>query len=98
MGIVVHTGRKTGTEYRTPVNVFRRDGGYAVALTYGEGSQWLRNVLAAGHADIVTRGRTHHVVNPRVVVDERRKAVPLPVGVILRGLAVDRFLLLDEQA
>ncbi len=32
-GVVVHTGRKSGREYRTPVNVFREPDGYVIALT-----------------------------------------------------------------
>ena len=47
-GIVVHTGRESGREYRTPVNVFRYQGAFVVALTYGSGADWVRNVLAAG--------------------------------------------------
>jgi deazaflavin-dependent oxidoreductase (nitroreductase family) len=96
MGIVVHAGRRSGTEYRTPVNVFRRDGGVVVALTYGSGAQWVRNVRAAGGADVVVRGRTRRVVDPRVVTDPERMAVPRPVRPLLRVLGVDEFLVLDD--
>ena len=48
-GVVVHRGRRSGNQYRTPVNVFPRPGGrYVVALTYGPDTDWLKNVLAAG--------------------------------------------------
>ena len=97
MGVVIHTGRRSGTQYRTPVNVFRRPGGFAIALTYGSGAQWTRNVLDAGHAEIVTRGRTHQVTNPRVVRDAERTPVPAPVRAILGALRVDEFLLVDED-
>lgn len=92
----MHTGRRSGREYRTPVNVFRREGGFVVALTYGSGSQWVRNVLAAGSAEIVTRGRAHPVVNPRVVTDPARRAVPVPVRPVLKLFDVDEVLLLDD--
>jgi deazaflavin-dependent oxidoreductase (nitroreductase family) len=94
-GIVVHRGRRSGRSYSTPVNVFAREGGFAVALTYGPDSQWVRNVLAAGRAEIVTRGHNHAVVAPRVVQDTAREHVPPPVRPILRALDVDRFLLVD---
>jgi deazaflavin-dependent oxidoreductase (nitroreductase family) len=97
-GIVVHTGRRSGTAYRTPVNVFRRDGGVVVALTYGSGAQWARNVLAAGAADVVVRGRTRRVVNPRVVTDPERTAVPRLVRPLLGVVGVDEFLVLDDAA
>jgi deazaflavin-dependent oxidoreductase (nitroreductase family) len=97
-GIVVHTGRRSGREHRTPVNVFRREGGFVVALTYGSESQWVRNVLAAGRAEIVTRGQARPVVNPRVVTDPACRAVPPPVRPILKALAVDQFLLIDDPS
>jgi deazaflavin-dependent oxidoreductase (nitroreductase family) len=81
-GVVVHTGRKTGRRYRTPVNVFRRPGGYVVALTYGPDSDWVRNVLAAGGCTLETRGRTLRLTRPRLYHDEQRGAVPPSLRVI----------------
>jgi deazaflavin-dependent oxidoreductase (nitroreductase family) len=97
-GVVVHHGRKSGTEYRTPVNVFTRPGGFTISLTYGKDSQWVRNVLAAGEADIVTRGDVHHVTNPHIVHDTTREHVPAPVRAVLGRLHVDDFLLVDDTA
>jgi deazaflavin-dependent oxidoreductase (nitroreductase family) len=91
-GVVVHAGRKTGRRYRTPVNVFRRPGGYVVALTYGPDSEWVRNVLAAGGCGLETRGRTLRLSRPRLVRDERRSSVPAPVRLVLALLRVDHFL------
>jgi deazaflavin-dependent oxidoreductase (nitroreductase family) len=95
--IVTHRGRTSGREYRTPINVFRRTGGYAMALTYGPESQWVRNVLAAGGCEIETRGRHVKLTNPRIVHDPRRRLVPPPIRVILGLMGVNDFLLLDEQ-
>jgi hypothetical protein len=33
-GVIIHRGRRTDRLYKTPVNVFRHDGDYVVALTY----------------------------------------------------------------
>jgi deazaflavin-dependent oxidoreductase (nitroreductase family) len=96
-GIVNHRGRRSGRGYRTPVNMFRRLGGFAIPLTYGTHSEWTRNVLAAGAAEIDTRGRSRAVVNPRIERDEARAYVPRPIRPILRWLDVDAFLLLDES-
>lgn len=97
MGVVGHVGRRSGREYRTPVNVFRRDGGFVLALTYGSSAQWARNVLAAGRAEIRHRGRTYAVTNPRVVSDPSRSLVPAGVRVPLRVFGVDEFLLVDTD-
>src|SRR3954464_6610399 len=79
-GVIVHRGRRSGREYRTPISAFRRPGGYAVALTYGPGAEWVQNVLAAGHAVLETGGRQVSVTNPRVVHDPQYRLVPRLVG------------------
>jgi deazaflavin-dependent oxidoreductase (nitroreductase family) len=85
-GVVHHVGRRSGRRYRTPVNVFRTPGGYAFALTYGPQAEWVRNVLAAGGCDLVTRGRRVRLTSPRLFHDERRSMMPVHVRVVL-GLA-----------
>jgi deazaflavin-dependent oxidoreductase (nitroreductase family) len=94
--IVSHVGRRSGRRYRTPVNLFRRGGGYVIALTYGADSQWVRNVLAVGCADIESRGRRLHLIDPEVVRDPARSMVPTPVRVPLGLANVDEFMLLKR--
>ncbi len=95
--IVVHRGRTTGRQYRTPVNAFRRSGaGYVIALTYGQDAEWARNVLAQGGCILATRGRRVELRNPRVVHDPARRLVAPPVRAILRLINVDLFLELDR--
>ncbi|MPZ69949.1 MAG: nitroreductase family deazaflavin-dependent oxidoreductase [Actinobacteria bacterium] len=95
-GVVIHKGRRSGREYRTPVNVFRRDGGFEIALTYGPDADWVKNVMAAGGARVLHRGRVHSLTEPRKVQKPRDTAVPLPVRLILFLLRVDTFLFLDD--
>jgi deazaflavin-dependent oxidoreductase (nitroreductase family) len=99
-GVVVHSGRKSRRTYRTPVNVFRRPGGFVIALTYGADSDWVRNVLANGGCTLETRGRTWRLTGPRLVHDERRRSVPAPVRSVLALLHVTDFLdlTLDDGA
>jgi deazaflavin-dependent oxidoreductase (nitroreductase family) len=66
-GIVRHVGRTSGRAYETPVTIVATGDAFLVALPYGTGTQWLRNVLAAGSATIVTEGRTHAVERPELV-------------------------------
>jgi deazaflavin-dependent oxidoreductase (nitroreductase family) len=97
-GVVHHRGRTSGRPYATPVNVFRRPGGFAIPLTYGTESEWVQNVLAAGNADITIRRHDHHVTNPRLVHAPRPVPVPGPVAAILRRLDVEDFLLVDDAS
>jgi deazaflavin-dependent oxidoreductase (nitroreductase family) len=93
--MIEHTGRRSGRAYRTPVNLFRHGDGYVVALTYGPTADWVRNVLAAGECDAVIRGRSVHLVRPRVVHDPQRQTMPAAVRPILGVVGVDDFLELD---
>jgi deazaflavin-dependent oxidoreductase (nitroreductase family) len=98
LAIVIHVGRTTGDVYRTPVNVFRRGGGYLFVMTYGPDADWVKNVDAAGACDIETRGRTVHLVAPRHFTDPTRRQVPGPVRVILRLIDVDEFMVMQPLA
>lgn len=94
-GVVTHNGRKSGREYRVPVNVFRRDGGFTFALTYGQGD-WVKNVMHAGTAQLRTRGRTHTITNPRIVDEPDHPSLPWLVRKILRRVDVTQELLADD--
>ena len=96
-GIVVHTGRKTGRRYRTPVNVFHRAHNYVIALTYGPEADWVRNVRAAGGCLLETRGRTLRLTQPQLVHNARRRSMPLPVRLILGLVHVSDFLILTPE-
>jgi deazaflavin-dependent oxidoreductase (nitroreductase family) len=91
-GVVHHVGRRSGRHYRTPVNVFRTPGGYVFALTYGSRAEWVRNVLAAGGCDLVTRGRRVRLTSPRLFRDERRAMMPAHVRLVLGLAHVSEFL------
>ena len=96
LGVVVHAGRRSGRVYRTPVNVFAKDGVYTFALTYGARSDWVRNVRAAGGCTLRTRGRDVQLANPRLVHDETRSAIRRLERLFLRAFGVADFLVLDR--
>ena len=65
--IIRHRGRRTGRAHETPVGVVPMDDNFLVMLPYGSNTQWLRNVLAAGEATLVTEGRTVCVERPEII-------------------------------
>lgn len=65
--IIRHRGRSSGTAYETPVGVVADGDSFLIALPYGDRAQWLRNVLAAGHAELVHEGATYQVDRPELV-------------------------------
>lgn len=92
--VLTHVGRRTGTEHRSPVNLFRRGDDYVFACTYGPDAQWVRNVLAAGRCSVRTRGHDVELIEPRLVHDPQRKLVPGPVRLVLGGVGVDDFVVM----
>ena len=75
MVLLTIRGRRSGTAYTNPVNIFHLDGRRYVFATFGETS-WVKNLRAAGRAEL-TEGRD------RIAVD----AIALPpesAAVILR--------------
>ncbi len=94
-GIITHVGRKSGKAYHTPVNVFRAPSGFAVALTYGRESEWVKNVQAANGCDLQTSGRRYHLSNPTIVHDPTRKQFPFPVRLVLGIVGANDFMQLS---
>lgn len=90
--IISYRGRKSGKTYRTPMNVFRHGDSYLFALTYGSDVQWVKNVLAAGEADLRIGDRTIHVAEPELFVDPSRRLMPQPVRFFLGLIRVSEFL------
>jgi deazaflavin-dependent oxidoreductase (nitroreductase family) len=67
LAIVEHQGRRSGRLYRTPVLAFHRSGQVTIVLSYGERTEWVRNVIVAGGAHLVRRGRRVPLTDPRIV-------------------------------
>jgi deazaflavin-dependent oxidoreductase (nitroreductase family) len=96
-GIVRHRGRRTGTAYRAPVNVFRDGQDYVIALTYSSQVDWVRNVLAAGECELETGGRVVRLTDPQLFVDPHRRLMPFPVRQFLALVNVTEFMRLRPQ-
>jgi deazaflavin-dependent oxidoreductase (nitroreductase family) len=78
MGILEHAGRKSGKQYRTPLNVFPTEDGVVIVLTYGPNRDWLKNITATGGARIKSHGKTFELTDPRVV--PKAEAAPSVTG------------------
>jgi deazaflavin-dependent oxidoreductase (nitroreductase family) len=72
--IISHTGRVTGREFQTPVGAEPTDDGFVIALPYGSRADWVRNVLASGHATIRRDGVDHEVERPELVPTSAMRA------------------------
>jgi deazaflavin-dependent oxidoreductase (nitroreductase family) len=64
--VISHRGRKSGRNFETAVSAYRKGHTVAIMLAHGK-TNWVKNILAAGEADIRLRGHDVHLVNPRIV-------------------------------
>jgi deazaflavin-dependent oxidoreductase (nitroreductase family) len=64
--VIKHRGRTSGKGYETIVTAYRKGSVLAIGLAHGK-TNWVKNVLAAGDADIHVGRKDLHLVNPRVL-------------------------------
>jgi deazaflavin-dependent oxidoreductase (nitroreductase family) len=95
--VLRHRGRSSGKTYETPLGIEPIQDGFVIALVYGNDSQWLKNVLASGTAEVVVDGHSYLVDRPEVVpladVIDAFKGSDRP---LFRLFGVDRCLLLHR--
>ena len=84
--LIVHRGRRSGIEHRTPVLAWRSGDALYVVLFYGTRAQWVRNLVAGGGGEVVRRGRRERIAAVRIVRD--RSGLPGVVRVVGRRLPV----------
>jgi deazaflavin-dependent oxidoreductase (nitroreductase family) len=88
MATIKHRGRKSGKPYETIVTAYRKGNVLAIALAHGK-TDWVKNVLAAGEADLHFVRRDVHLVNPRIVpAGSSADGLPLMARVQARRVGV----------
>ena len=93
--LVRHVGRKSGRTYETPVILVKTPEGFIAELTYGEGVNWYRNIVAAGGCVVVHHGREFRIESIESCSAERgQNAYPFPFRDVLRAAGRTEFRLL----
>jgi deazaflavin-dependent oxidoreductase (nitroreductase family) len=96
--VIEHVGRTSGRTYNTPIDIIPTTTGLLIALPYGSGADWTRNVLAAGAATIVTQDERVAVDRPRVVdVSDVAGSIPRRTMRMLRLFGVSQCLHLEKS-
>jgi deazaflavin-dependent oxidoreductase (nitroreductase family) len=82
--VIKHRGRTSGRNFETAVSAYRKGHTVAIMLAHGK-TNWVKNILAAGEADILLGGRDVQLVNPRIVeAGTRDSSLPLMARVAAR--------------
>ncbi len=94
-----HVGRRSGRTYVTPAGARLTGGTFVIPLTFGNQSDWSRNVRAAGGCEIRLDGTQYRAVQPELA--DRDQAAPVlraafgPVErAMFRMLGIRQYLLL----
>ena len=76
-----------------PVAVRVTPDAFTIALPWGDGTQWLQNVLAAGGCTIRWRGRNHRTTEPVVIGFDKAGHTFSPFQrMLLRAIGVKKFV------
>ena len=82
--VLRHRGRKSGKQYAIPVAVIPTETTFIIALPWGRGTDWVRNVRAAGRCTIRWKGADNECTDPMFV--DKDVAAAAARGVTRRAL------------
>jgi deazaflavin-dependent oxidoreductase (nitroreductase family) len=97
-GVVRHRGRRSGKWYATAIAVRPTADGFLLPLPWGEGTDWCRNLRAAGGGIVHWGGVDYDVMAPEII----DAAAALPAfSALLRPLVrlfgIEKFLRVRTQ-
>ena len=96
--VLRHRGRRSGRSYAIPVAVRASPEAFVIPLPWGEATQWVRNVQAAGECTLTWRGRDHEADAPEIIGwTEGAPAFHRLHRPLLRIGGVNRFLRLRRR-
>jgi deazaflavin-dependent oxidoreductase (nitroreductase family) len=95
--VLYHVGRHTGRSYATPLLVQTMKHGWVIPLTYGEMTDWYRNVKMAGRCTLQWQGRRYIAQMPeRMDAAYAFPLFPLPLRLALRFAGIRQFVSVTE--
>jgi len=87
--VLRHHGRKSGKQYEVPIAAIPTGTTFIIALPWGRGTDWVRNVRAAGRCTIRWKGADYECTEPTFVDKDIARAAAR--GVTRRALQRGNF-------
>jgi deazaflavin-dependent oxidoreductase (nitroreductase family) len=98
VGVLRHTGRRSGRVYATPLGTRRLGDSLFIPLTFSESAGWYRNVVASGGCEVTYLGRTYTLVDPQVVdYAAAAPAFPRYERLQFRALGINEYLVMRQS-
>ena len=95
--VVRHRGRRSGRHYATPVAIRASAGAFTIPVPWGDHTQWVRNVIAAGGCTIRWRGADHPATEPILIGPAEAAPAFSPLQrTIMRAAGIQSFLRLSR--
>lgn len=91
--VVRHRGRRSGKLYATPIAIRATPDGFVLPLPWGEGTDWCRNLRAAGGGVVRWHGTDYEVRDPEVIdTADALPAFSTMMRPIVRLTGIKKFL------
>ena len=91
--VLRHKGRRSGQPYTTPVVAANRNQSIVIPLPYGRQVDWLKNVRAAGEAELIHHGRVYRIAQPEeIALEQGIAAFPGLIQALMRATGTDGFV------
>jgi deazaflavin-dependent oxidoreductase (nitroreductase family) len=102
MAQIHHVGRRSGKAYVTPTSAHIRGGVLLIGLTFGNQSDWSRNVRAAGGCTVRLGGHTYRATSPQLLAwADDRTLIASAFNPVLRAgfrmLGIQQFMRLHTE-
>ena len=92
-----HVGRRSGKQYENPIWVWRMKDGFMIVLTYGRGTDWLRNLQAADQGSLRWHRREYVFKRPQFIdAKTASQALPPFVKFVLRLRGAHEYVKLAD--
>ena len=92
-GVVRHRGRRSGKPYSTPIAIRPTPDGFVLPLPWSEGTDWCRNLRAAGGGGVRWGGDEIEITSPEII--EMADALPYFAPFmrpIVKRIGIKKFL------
>ena len=93
LGTLEHVGRRTGTRHLTPIHPVPTEDGFKIVVPLGPRSQWVQNVLAAGHCRLQLHDTVYDLDEPVLLAAGEMPDMPGPAARALDRIGVQYLLL-----
>jgi deazaflavin-dependent oxidoreductase (nitroreductase family) len=93
IGTLEHVGRRSGTRRLTPLHPVRTENGFRFVVPLGERSEWVQNVVAAGHCRMQLHDVVYELDEPVVLAASELPDIAPPVAWVLDRIGAEYLLL-----